>query len=352
MLDEKNVLEAVRRRIEERGEASKMGLPDTAKITWHSLLEGEIVRSIETRTQEKRKHYGPIDLSSRPEYDTLARHHVALPKDLTTTQTVTLVQHGSVTERSCDCSNGKTSCPRCQGRGDLPCDLFTACTACQGLDSCLRCDGTGTKNRNNPDGQQSADERATCRQCGAPNAACPTCQGGGRAPCPTCDGHGVRDCPDCDRAGTVPHQRCKGTGRTVTWIQGTISRKPLTEKIKHPKTGVPYLAWEGARESGNWDRARLTHKDTLPADLTDAFRKLVQPHLEPREGEIARQATFTYLRLARVEVLQHPSRVYYVFPTVTSPRVLVLPSQRRTWQIAATALGAVLVLFLLLRLVS
>ncbi|WP_344319764.1 hypothetical protein [Streptomyces yatensis] len=115
---------------------------------------------------------------------------------------------------------------------------------------------------------------------------------------------------------------------------------------------MPYLAWEGAREGGDWYRARLTHKDTLPADLTEAFRNLVQPHLEPREGEIARQATFTYLRLARVEVLQHPSRVYYVFPTVTSPRVLVLPSQRRTWQIAATALGAVLVLFLVLRLVS
>ncbi|MGK7235843.1 hypothetical protein [Streptomyces hygroscopicus] len=352
MLDEKDVLEAVRRRIEKRGEVSKLGLPDRAKITWHSLLEGEIVRSIETRTQEEQKHYGPIDLSDRPEYDSLDRYSVALPKDLTTTQTLTLVRRGSVTERSCDCSNGKTACPRCQGRGDLSCDPFTACTACRGIDSCLACDGTGTRNRNNPAGQQPADERATCRQCGAPNAACPTCHGRGRTPCPTCDGHGIRDCPDCHRAGTVPHQRCKGTGRTVTWIQGTINRRPLIEKIKLPKAGVPYLAWEGARESGNWHRVHLTHKDTLLVDLTDGFRDLVQPHLAPREGEIARQGTLKYLRLARVETPQHPHRVYYVVPTVTSPRVIVLPSRHRTWQIAAATLGAVLVLFFLLRLVS
>ncbi|MDN3061278.1 hypothetical protein PH213_43700 [Streptomyces sp. SRF1] len=63
MFDEKNVLEAVRRRIEERGEASKLGLPDTAKITWHPLLEGETVRSIESRTQRERNR----GTASRPQ---------------------------------------------------------------------------------------------------------------------------------------------------------------------------------------------------------------------------------------------------------------------------------------------
>ncbi|ADI12491.1 hypothetical protein SBI_09373 [Streptomyces bingchenggensis BCW-1] len=70
------------------------------------------------------------------------------------------------------------------------------------------------------------------------------------------------------------------------------------------------------------------------------------------EGEIARQATFKYLQLARAEAPQHPHRVYYVFPTVTAPQVLVLPSRQRTWQIVAAALGALLVLLLILRLVS
>lgn len=81
MLNDKDVLEAIRRRLEDRGEAAKLGSPNAVEITWHSLLEGEVVRSIETRTEEKQLHYGHIDLSDRPEYDTLARYRVALPKD-------------------------------------------------------------------------------------------------------------------------------------------------------------------------------------------------------------------------------------------------------------------------------
>ncbi|MFF7656713.1 hypothetical protein ACFZCY_44090 [Streptomyces sp. NPDC007983] len=350
MLNEKDVLEAVRRRVEERGEAAKLGPPDAVQITWHSLLEGEVVRSIETRTEEKQLRYGHVDLSDRPEYDTLARYRVALPKDLTKTQSLTLVRRGSVTERSCDCGNGKTLCPRCQGRGDLPCEAFTTCAACRDSGSCLHCEGTGRRINQDPRDHKPGDERVTCRQCGAEDAACPTCSGQGRTTCSTCEGRGTRGCPDCDRTGTVTHERCEGTGRTVTWIEGTISRQPLIEKIKHPKAGVPYLAWEGARESGTWRRTDLTHKDTLPTDLASGFRNLVQPHLEPRKGEIARRATFRYLRLARAVVPQHPHRVYYVFPTDTSPQVFVLPSRQRTWQIGAALLGGLAMLYLLLLL--
>ncbi|MFI0779319.1 hypothetical protein [Streptomyces sp. NPDC021212] len=67
MLNDKDVLEAVRRCLEERGDGMKLGLPDTAKVTWHLLLEGQIVRCIETRMQDERLHYGSIDLSDRPE---------------------------------------------------------------------------------------------------------------------------------------------------------------------------------------------------------------------------------------------------------------------------------------------
>ncbi|BBJ37395.1 hypothetical protein SSPO_001130 [Streptomyces antimycoticus] len=353
MLNDKDVLEAVRRRLEGRGDGVKLGLPDTARVTWHPLLEGQIVRCIETCRQDERLHYGSIDLSDQPEYDTLSRYRLAPPKDLTRAQKVTLVRRGSVTERSCDgCSNGKNPCPRCQGRGDLPCEPSTACADCRGADSCLRCEGTGHKIRNAPDSQQPAGERVPCRRCGALDAACPTCCGRGHTTCMTCDGRGVRDCPECDRAGTVLHQSCQGAGRTVTWTEATISRTPMTEPVKHPKAGVPYPARELARTSGKWHRVRLTDKETLPKDLTDEFRNLAQSYLAPHEDEIGREATFKYLRLARVEAPQHPHRVYYVFPTNTSPQVVVLPSQQRTWQITAAALGALLVLFLLLRLVS
>lgn len=137
-----------------------------------------------------------------------------------------------MTERSCDCGNGKTLCPRCQGRGDLPCEAFTACAACRDSGSCLRCEGTGRRINQNPRDHKPGDERITCRQCGAGDAACPTCSGQGRTTCSTCEGRGTRGCPDCDRTGTVTHERCEGTGQTVTWIEGTISRQPLIEKIR------------------------------------------------------------------------------------------------------------------------
>jgi hypothetical protein len=341
----------VRRCIEDRGEAPGPELP-TPQITWYPLLEGEVIRSIETRTEQRQKHYGHIDLSDRPEYDSLARHRIAPPKDLTRAQTVKLVRRDSVTEDFCPCGNGKTACPRCQGRGDLPCEASTACAACRGIDSCLRCDGTGYRKLKVHEDHGVVDERVTCERCGTHNAACRTCDGRGRTTCSTCHGAGVRDCPDCDRAGTVPHQRCKGAGRIVTWIEGIIRREPRTERIRQPETGVPYPAWSAARESGAWHQLHLTGQDPLPADAASRFLHLVQPHLTPHEGEIARQATFRHLRLARTVVPQHPHRVYYVLPTAASPRVLVLPSRRRTWQIAVVALVALLALVLLLRLFS
>ncbi|SFL67872.1 hypothetical protein SAMN05192584_12424 [Streptomyces pini] len=256
--------------------------------------------------EQRQKHYGHIDLSDRPECDSLARHRIAPPKDLTRAQTVKLVRRDSVTEDFCPCDNGKTACPRCQGRGDLPCEASTACAACRGIDSCLRCDGTGYRKLKVHEDHGVVGERVTCERCGTHNAACRTCDGRGRTTCSTCHGAGVRDCPDCDRAGTVPHQRCKGAGRIVTWIEGIIRREPRTERIRQPETGVPYPAWSAARESGAWHQLHLTGQDPLPADAASRLLHLVQPHLTPHEGEIARQATFRHLRLARTVVPQHP----------------------------------------------
>ncbi len=280
---------SVRRRLEERGGGVKLGLPDTARVTWHRLLEGRIVRCTETRTQDERLHYGSIDLSGQPEYGGLFRCRLAPPKDLTKAQKVTLVRRGSVTERSCDgCSNGKNPCPRCQGRGDLPCEPSTVCADCRGVGSCLRCEGNGHRIRSAPDSQQPAGERVLCRRCGALDAACPTCCGRGHTACTTCDGRGVHDCPECDRAGTMSHQSCQGADGTVTWTEATISRTPMIEPVKHPKAGVPNPARELARASGKWRPVRLTYKDTLPKDLADEFRNLAQSYLAPHEGEIGR----------------------------------------------------------------
>lgn len=353
MLSETDILQAVRQHIAERGEAPKVGLPVSGEITWHSLLEGTVVRCIETRTEDEQIHRGRLDLSGRPQYDRLGRHPLAPPQDLSVATTQKLVQRGSVKEESCPCGNGRVTCSRCQGRGDLPCAATTTCSDCRGIDACLRCDGTGHRTRKAPEEhRQAADERVTCKQCGAAEAACATCRGRGHVTCSTCRGRGTRECPNCDGAGTEPHKRCAGTGHTVTWTEGIINRQPRTEKIKWPESGLPYVARQHAREYGDWHKTFLTHKDSVPDGLEADFKALLKPRLKPRDGEIAREADVRYLPLARVVVPEHRHRVYYVYPGPTSLQVFILPSPQRTWQIAATVLGALAVLYLLSRLLS
>lgn len=354
MLDDRDVLAAVQRCIEKRGESVHVTLPGAAHVTWRPLLEGTIVRCIETRAEDQLLHRGPIDLSKRPVYDTtIHQHKIPAPKNPSDATAFKLVRQGSVDDRPCDCGNGKVACQRCKGRGDLPCDASTTCAECRGLDCCLRCEGTGHRTRKTAHTQeQETVKRVTCKQCGAREAACAVCQGRGRLTCTTCQGAGTRTCPDCDRAGTVPHERCNGGGRIVTWTQGVITRRPHTEQIKLPSSGVPYVARQQARERGQWKKTHLTGNEALPDDLEREFGSTMQTRLLPQDQEIARQTDLRHLPLARVAVMLHPHRVYYVFPAFTELHVLVLPSQQRTWQIAAALLGALIVLAVVSRIIA
>ncbi|MET9933757.1 MULTISPECIES: hypothetical protein [unclassified Streptomyces] len=67
MLSDEDVLAAVRRRVEEQ-DGPGQAPPGGADITRHLPVEGRILRSPETRTEEERFHRGFIDLSDRPAY--------------------------------------------------------------------------------------------------------------------------------------------------------------------------------------------------------------------------------------------------------------------------------------------
>ncbi|MFF8695552.1 hypothetical protein ACF08W_25455 [Streptomyces sp. NPDC015144] len=354
MLSDEEVLRAVRELTKGRGEEFPAALPGAAEITWYCLLEGEIVRCVESRTEKERFHAGPLDLSGRPVFETtIDAHHVPPPQDPSQEKTFRLVRRGSVDDRSCDCGNGSVACPRCSGAGDLRCEPRTPCTGCKGNDSCLRCDGTGKRSGAPEDrAAREQDERVTCRLCGALGAACGVCRGRGAVECPTCRGAGLRACPDCDRAGTVPHRRCEGKGRTVTWTEGVITRRPDTDKVRLPEFGVPYLARQSAREKGAWVRTDLTDDKPLPDRQAKLLGRELRPKLVKRDQEIARRADLRYLPLARVVVTAQPHRVYYVVPTARAPHVLLLPSRRRSWQIAAVACGALALLFLAVRFIG
>ncbi|MFG2432555.1 hypothetical protein [Streptomyces sp. NPDC048590] len=150
----------------------------------------------------------------------------------------------------------------------------------------------------------------------------------------------------------MAHKRCAGTGRTVTWTEGVIARTPSTSEVKLPESGVFYFARQQARERGAWAPTKLTDNDPLHEELTKEFGPTLQTLLLPHQHEIARRAAAKYMRIARITVTEHPHRVYFVFPTATGPYVLVLPSQKRTWQITAIVLGALAILALVVRLVT
>lgn len=352
MLSDDDVLRAVREEIERRGETSAVAVPGDADLTWHPLLEGEIVRCVEDRREERRFHAGPLDLSGRPEYETtIGLHPLPPPGDPRRERTWRLVRKGSADHRTCECGNGQVACPRCRGAGGIPCEPYRPCDACGGVESCLRCDGTGSPAAGTAEREDG--DRVQCRECGARRAACPGCHGRGRLRCPVCQGAETRPCPDCAGDGTVEHRRCAGTGTTVEWQEGIIKRRPTVTPVRLPKSGVPYLARQQAREHGEWTPVRLSDDEPLPARLHQEFAPDLKELLRGNDGEIARTVTVRTTRIARVVVAEHPHRLYFVLPVPSGgPHVLVLPSCKRTAQLAAAALGALVLLLFLVHLVG
>lgn len=337
VLDDKDVLDAVQRHLGDHSGVSAI-LPGAAEVTWVPLLEGTVERCIETRVEKKQKHDGPIDLSGRPVYDTLAGISLDPPAYPFTASTKKLVQRGSIAERLCECGNGLVTCRRCQGRGELSCEPTTACPSCHGIDPCGRCHGTGRrKSSTSADPTRPASDRVTCRKCGAAEAACPGCHGQGRLPCTTCHGKGTRDCPGCDSAGTVAHKQCGGTGGNVTWTEGIITRTPKRDQVRLPETGPSRLARWYARDTGHWTKTTLSGRDALPSDIARQFTAQ-RIGLTAHTDEITRRATLRYLPMARVRVHQQPHRIYYVFAGHNTLLVRALPSQHRTWQVTAALL--------------
>ncbi|MFJ3813311.1 hypothetical protein [Streptomyces sp. NPDC090056] len=357
MLSDEDVLAAVRRRVEERGGTGPFS-PGEAVVTRHLLIEGRVLRSLETRAEEERFHQGFVDLSDRPVYGSaLDSYRIPPPEDPAVETTLRLVRRGSVDDRPCDCGNGLVACDRCKGSGELPCVPAEACGGCQGVASCLWCDGTGRRSRptyGRPDaGQQGRVGRVRCGQCGTANSACADCGGRGRTTCVRCGGSGSRACSDCDRTGTVPHRRCGGTARTVTWTEGVVTRSPLDVKVRIASPDLPYGAWKSARDHGAWTDVRVVGaRSVLARDTDGEVAGTLEPWLVRHEGEVARRVTLRHLSLARVTLASDPHRVFFVVPGHDGPHVAAWPSGNRVRLIAAVALAALVALVVVARLLA
>jgi hypothetical protein len=354
VLSESEVREAVRRYTRSSKQPPSAEALAGAEVEWLHLLEGEVVRGIESRSESGRLQHGEVDLSGRREYTgSLAGYRLAAPKDPGIASTLRMVRAGSVEVEHCGCGTGKASCPRCRGGGDLPCEETQPCGTCRGIDSCLRCDDVAPAAAAAVETRGGvAVERVTCRRCGTTAVACPACAGRRRVTCDRCQGTGRWDCPDCDRDGTVPHERCGGRGATTTWTEGLITRTPSVTKIKSPVSGVPLGAWGEARRLGTWQRLELGADQILSVAVTGEFQRLAQEHLGRRKGEVGRRATLDYLPVARVTVPEERTWVYHVVPGKTDPQVFRLLSPRRAGQLTAVAVTLVVVALVLTRLLN
>lgn len=361
MLGDKEVLEAVQGHVGKRGEALPEPLPGDSTITWHSLLKARVVRTVESRSEDRRFCRGPIDLSDRPVYDTLSGYRVPKPQDPAKPRTWKLVRRGSVDDRLCACGNGQVRCQRCEGAGRIRCEPRQSCASCKDSTRCLLCDGAGRSAlrpsrtpaaTSTPHATGHTVDRIRCYECGEPDVACSACRGRGSILCTLCQGDGSRPCPDCAGDGKVTHEYCAGTGRTVEWIEGIITHTPKTDEIKLPEPGTLPWARKLADQHATWTQTTLVNSAPLPALVHQDFGSALKPLLRPHPQEIARRTELTYVRFAKVALAKHPHRIYYVFPTLSQPKVVVQPSAKRAWQIAGIVTGVVLLLVLISRIVA
>ncbi|MCX4762367.1 hypothetical protein OG562_15555 [Streptomyces sp. NBC_01275] len=351
---DEEILQAVERFLSRRGvPVSRLADPGAAAVSWQSVLECRIVRSIERR-EERRirvegRRSGKRGVASGPTYTDLATHSVAPPADPATPHQVTLLREGSLTETECgDCAAGKQDCERCDGRGGHTCRRHVECDVCHGgPDACWECDGTGHPRthrvRRTAPRPEDARERAECRRCKRPEVACPKCLGERQLPCPTCAGSGRVTCDACRGAKRLRHGECAGTGWFTEWTQGVVTHTPHTDELR--TAAYPFLT---RLRKGQWHYATLTAAtDDLPDFLEDAHRKQLTPVLAVKKQEVRRRVDLRYLPVARVVITGEPDSVYYAYPGHTAVKVLHRPSKDRVtalaWCVAAViALVAVL----------
>ncbi|OKJ85709.1 hypothetical protein AMK33_38690 [Streptomyces sp. CB02400] len=107
-----------------------------------------------------------------------------------------------------------------------------------------------------------------------------------------------------------------------------------------------------ADRHATWAPTALADDDPLRARVQKDFGSVLKSLLRPHHQEIARRTELRYVRFAKVALDEHPHRIYYVFPTLSGPKVVVQPSPKRIWQIAGIVTGVFLLPVLVSRIIA
>ena len=121
------ILLAVERYMADRHKiAGSLSAPGEASLSWQSVLECRIDRSIEERTERPQRAKGPRSrntaVAERPTYTDLDAHPAEPPADPTLYRRLRLVREDTLDEEPCaGCADGKQDCSTCKGRGGIDC---------------------------------------------------------------------------------------------------------------------------------------------------------------------------------------------------------------------------------------
>ncbi|WP_020140911.1 hypothetical protein [Streptomyces sp. 351MFTsu5.1] len=347
------ILKAVEAYAGRRGAGGGPAVPGAATLTWTTLLDFRIVRSLKTHGERPMREPGSRDdVANRPTYTVLDSHPVPPPEDPEQARSWLLVREGSLGEEPCaGCEGGTNKCGACRGRGVRDCPRFVDCPVCEaGPDACWECEGTGRSRSRRPPhrrpGTSAADRaaRVRCVRCRIDDVACPKCRGRRQLDCPDCNKSGQVECTACSGAKRVTHPECRGTGRFTVWTEGWIRHTP--HRARERRLGRRDLR-RATGSTGHWHENVLRRStDKLPDDLDESDEALLAPHLTPRRDEVARRATLRRLPLAHVRVHADPHRDYFAFPTHTDIVVLSRPTGERVRHFAALATAAILLVTL------
>ncbi|MFC9077575.1 hypothetical protein ACFTY7_11140 [Streptomyces sp. NPDC057062] len=102
------LLQAVGEHVARHGISVLLTSPGAAHLSWQSLLDCRIVRSVEERSEREMRTTGRRrDIADRPAYTDLASHPVETPADPVTPLRLELVREGSLGEVACEgCEGG------------------------------------------------------------------------------------------------------------------------------------------------------------------------------------------------------------------------------------------------------
>ncbi|MFE4830355.1 hypothetical protein [Streptomyces sp. NPDC056672] len=356
----------------------------TARIERYQAVRFEIVRSVETRTEdsENTEKNGSFSLSDRPRYENLAEYPVEPPEDPRTRLDLHLVRLDSDQVIPCTCDGGKTVCSGCSGKKWQSCPAAMACPDCAGVVPCTHCEETGKRNRRatakppparRASGQRTASQQSTAQQgtaqqrpvgpdvagtrticafCRQPDVACAGCSGWGKVRCDLCDGRERVDCDKCGAKGRIEHEQCGGEGRVTRWRAARIQQTPHRDSLELPENDWPGRVRARLNRDAVWEPLDTGRGEAVPDGVDPVHRARITQRLAHQPREIKRDVSIDTLRLARVELVNDPHRVFYVFPGTAGPQVVRVPSRQWVQRASAIAAGAVALLILVLVLVN